>query len=144
MGYDDNLYMMLNNFGNHKTAVNEFGELKVGSTMLGLDATTLKLSLVLLAYLFSKDRNISANEQIAFDTFIQKMDVLSELEKEEYVLLLKQLPTLDYVVRYVIENELTYNQVMAAINFLNNEVKIDKKDSASLVVVKYKCEKLLK
>jgi hypothetical protein len=136
--------MMLNNFGNHKTAVNEFEELKIGSTMLGSDVTILKLSLVLLVYLFSKDRNISADEQIAFDTFIQKMDVLSELEKEEYVLLLKQLPTLDYVVRYVIENELTYNQVMASINFLNNEVKIDKKDSASLTVLKYKCEKLIK
>jgi hypothetical protein len=110
----------------------------------GPGIVSFKLSLVLLIYIYSKDQVISSEERESFNEVIDSIDVLSETEKQEIRELLNTLPNLDYVVRYVSENNITYKQVLSAIDFLNNEVKIDKKDSASLIVVKYKCEKLIK
>ena len=148
-GINSHNFLLLNVMKAKNTRLDHYGMKEKNSggakdQEFGPGIVSFKLALVLLIYLYSKDQIISSEEKKSFNEVIDSIDVLSESEKQEIRELLNTLPNLDYVVRYVSENEINYKQVLSAIDFLNNEVKVEKKDSASLTVVKYKCEKLLK
>jgi len=90
---------------------------------------TLKLSMVLLVYLFSTDdEKISVFEKRSFNKTIGSIAEFTVADKKELETLLDVLPTASYVLRYIQSNELSEGVVTAAIKFLKEDVGLNKQD----------------
>lgn len=94
----------------------------------GTDTKTIKLSLVLLVYLYANDDGkISFSEKRSFKKVINSINELTFNDKREILEILDKLPDKNYVMRYIGENELSDAIVLAAINFLRGKAKLNKK-----------------
>ena len=90
---------------------------------------TLKLSMVLLVFLYSTDDGkISVLEKRSFNKTIRSIDGFSERDKKELTSLLDVLPNANYVFGYIRSNELSSAVVMAAIKFLKEDIGLNKQD----------------
>jgi len=90
---------------------------------------TLKLSMVLLIFLYSiDDEKISIFEKRSFNKTVGSIAELTEDDKRELEGLLDVLPTANYVLKYIQSNELSEGVVMAAIKFLKEDVGLNKQD----------------
>jgi len=95
----------------------------------GPDVKTLKLSMVLLVFLYSTDDDkISILEKRSFNKAIHSINELSEEDKKELTELLNLLPNANYVLEYIRTNELSSAVVESAINQLKGIVKLNKQD----------------
>jgi len=96
---------------------------------IGPEIKTLKLSMVLLVYLFSiDDEKISFFERRAFNKAISSIDAFSEGDRRELTGLLRMLPNASYVYQYIQRNHLSLAIVELAIKFLKEDVGINTKD----------------
>lgn len=94
----------------------------------GTDTKTIKLSLILLVYLYANDDGkISFSEKRSFKKVINSINELTFNDKREIMEILDKLPDKSYVMRYIRENELSDAVVLAAINFLRGKAKLNKK-----------------
>jgi len=95
----------------------------------GPDVKTLKLSMVLLVFLYSTDDDkISILEKRSFNKAIHSINELSEEDKKELTELLNLLPNANYVLEYIRTNELSSAVVESAIKQLKGIVKLNKQD----------------
>lgn len=95
----------------------------------GPGVKTLKLSMVVLVFLFSADdEKISIFEKRSFSKTVDSIAELSTADKRELERLLDVLPTANYVLKYIQSNELSKGVVMAAIKFLKEDVGLNKQD----------------
>ena len=95
----------------------------------GPDVKTLKLSMVLLVFLYSTDDDkISILEKRSFNKAIHSINELSEEDKKELTELLNLLPNANYVLEYIRTNELSSAVVESAIKQLIGIVKLNKQD----------------
>ena len=123
----DAKHMMLSEFGARATSEGtDFWN-------FGTDTKTIKLSLVILVYLYANDDGkISFSENHSFKKTINSVSELSRSDKNEIIGLLKLLPDKNYVIGYISGKGLSNAVVIAAINFLKGKAKLGKKHVALL------------
>lgn len=96
--------------------------------VFGPGIKTLKLSMVLLVFMYSNDDNkISGSERRSFKKEISAINEFTETDKKELTKVLDELPNTSFVLNYIKNNQLSKAVVMAAIDFVKEDVKLNKK-----------------
>ena len=91
---------------------------------------TLKLSMVLLVFLYSNDdMKISIFEKRSFNKSIGSFENFSNEDKVELKSLLDLLPDTNYVLSYIRKYQLTKDIVMASIKVLKEDLGLNKEDT---------------
>lgn len=92
----------------------------------GVDTKTIKLSLIILIYLYANDDGkISFYEKRSFKKIINSINELTFDDKKETLSILDLLPDKYYVMSYIGEKELSNAVVLAAVNFIKAKVKLN-------------------
>ena len=97
---------------------------------LGPGIKTLKLSMILLIFLYSNDdMKISIFEKRSLNKAIGSFDKFTKEDRIELKSLIKLLPDANYVLSYIRKYQLTKGIVMASIKILKEDIGLNKEDT---------------